>query len=275
MGRGGARRRAENPRLTISRKARPPKSPGIGDRALLRIEETGDTDEAIRHTGRVIKIIDRAKQRMLGIFRSLPGGGGRLVPVDKKALGRELAIPPGATGNAQDGELVAADVAKARPLRPAGGPHEGAPGLAQERARRQPDRHPRALAFRMYFHAKRWPKPRPQNRPIWPAARIGVSIPLDHHRPDRRQGSRRCGVRRARHRSRQWRRPYRQCRDRRRRALRAAGLARSIARPGTRQFGLFPRPRRADAAGANFQRSVLAQAECRSRRARGAHGDRR
>ncbi|MDQ2953469.1 MAG: ribonuclease R, partial [Pseudomonadota bacterium] len=50
--------------------------------------------------------------RMLGIFRALPGGGGRLVPVSKKQLGRELAIPAGATGDAQDGELVAADVSK-------------------------------------------------------------------------------------------------------------------------------------------------------------------
>ena len=44
-------------------------------------------------TGRVIKIIDKAKVRALGIFRALPGGGGRLVPVDKKQLGKELAIP--------------------------------------------------------------------------------------------------------------------------------------------------------------------------------------
>ena len=47
----------------------------------------------IRYTGRVIKMIDRAKQRVLGIFRALPDGGGRLVPIDKKQLGRELAIP--------------------------------------------------------------------------------------------------------------------------------------------------------------------------------------
>ena len=50
---------------------------------------------------------------MLGIFRKLPQGGGRLVPVDKKALGRgELTILPHGMGDAQDGELVAADVGK-------------------------------------------------------------------------------------------------------------------------------------------------------------------
>jgi ribonuclease R len=99
-------------RIHVQRKARPAEIPGIGDRALLRVEEVGEEGEAIRHRGRVIKILDRAKHRMLGIFRALPGGGGRLVPVDKKQLGRELAIPPGATGDAEDGELVAADITR-------------------------------------------------------------------------------------------------------------------------------------------------------------------
>ncbi len=85
-------------RIHAPRRAKPGEAGGVGDRALLRVEETGEADDAIRHSGRVIKIIDRAKQRVLGIFRALPGGGGRLVPVDKKQLGRELAIPPGADG---------------------------------------------------------------------------------------------------------------------------------------------------------------------------------
>ncbi|HMK70272.1 MAG TPA: ribonuclease R, partial [Xanthobacteraceae bacterium] len=61
---------------------------------------------------RVIKLIDRAKQRVLGIFRGLPGGGGRLVPIDKKQLGRELAIASGHTGGAADGDLVAVEVGR-------------------------------------------------------------------------------------------------------------------------------------------------------------------
>ena len=51
---------------------------------------------------------------MLGIFRGLPNGGGRLVPVDKKQLGRELTIPAGATASAVDGDLVAVEVARHR-----------------------------------------------------------------------------------------------------------------------------------------------------------------
>ena len=89
------------------RRARPGEAAGVGDRALLRIERAGEET-----TGRVIKRIDRAKHRVLGIFRGLPGGGGRLVPIDKKQLGRELAIPAGATAAAVDGDLVSVDVAR-------------------------------------------------------------------------------------------------------------------------------------------------------------------
>jgi ribonuclease R len=99
-------------RVHVPRRARPGEVAGVGDRALLRVEETGE--DTLRHSGRVIKIIDRAKQRVLGIFRALPGGGGRLAPIDKKQLGRELAIPPGAGADARDGDLVAVEVAPRR-----------------------------------------------------------------------------------------------------------------------------------------------------------------
>ncbi len=99
-------------RLHVPRRSRPAEIPGIGDRALLRTEEIEEATEEIRHQGRVIKIIDRAKHRALGIFRSVPGGGGRLSPVDKKQLGKELVIPPSATAGAQEGDLVAAEVTR-------------------------------------------------------------------------------------------------------------------------------------------------------------------
>ncbi len=99
-------------RVHVPRRARPGEVAGVGDRALLRIEESNEDGDDTTYSGRVIKIIDRAKHRMLGIFRALPNGGGRLVPVDKKQLGRELTIPPGANADAQDGELVAAEISK-------------------------------------------------------------------------------------------------------------------------------------------------------------------
>ena len=95
-------------RIAGTRRARPGEVAGVGDRALLRIERTSDEETSAR----VIKLIDRAKHRVLGIFRSLPGGGGRLVPIDKKQLGRELAIASGHTGGAADGDLVAVEVAR-------------------------------------------------------------------------------------------------------------------------------------------------------------------
>jgi ribonuclease R len=98
------------PKISIrpARNARPGEAAGIGDRALLRIEQTPDGPPG----GRIIKIIDRAKHRVLGVFRALPGGGGRLIPVDKKQLGRELNIPADATAQANDGDLIAADVTR-------------------------------------------------------------------------------------------------------------------------------------------------------------------
>jgi ribonuclease R len=87
---------------------KPGEAAGIGDKVLLRVEETED-EGGIRHRGRVIKIIDRPKHRILGVFRVNPRGGGRLEPIDKKMLGRELNIPQGATGDAQDGDLVAVE----------------------------------------------------------------------------------------------------------------------------------------------------------------------
>ncbi|HEY7247120.1 MAG TPA: ribonuclease R [Xanthobacteraceae bacterium] len=101
-------------RLRIARRARPAEVVGIGDRALLRVEETPDGNDAARHEGRVIKLIDRAKQRVLGIFRSSATGGGRLQPIDKKQLGQELLIPAGSEGEASDGDLVAAEVVQRR-----------------------------------------------------------------------------------------------------------------------------------------------------------------
>src|SRR3984957_11390208 len=95
-------------RITTPRRAKPGETAGVGDRALIRIEQTNDEEIS----GRVIKLIDRATTRVLGVFRGLPNGGGRLVPVDKKQLGREFAIAANATAGAVDGDLVAVEVAR-------------------------------------------------------------------------------------------------------------------------------------------------------------------
>jgi ribonuclease R len=99
-------------RIHIPRHARPGTMAGVGDRALLRIEQLSGDDVGYR--GRVIKVIDHAKTRVLGVFRSLPDGGGRLIPVDKKQAGKELNIARTDTGGAQDGDLVSVDLVRSR-----------------------------------------------------------------------------------------------------------------------------------------------------------------
>jgi len=99
-------------RIHIPRHARPGMMAGVGDRALLRVERSEDEGAAYR--GRVIKIIDHGKSRVLGVFRALPDGGGRLVPVDKKQAGKELNIARTDAGGAQDGDLVSVDLVRSR-----------------------------------------------------------------------------------------------------------------------------------------------------------------
>jgi ribonuclease R len=106
---------SEPPRIRIftPRHARPGATAGVGDRALLRIERVHDGDGAA-YRGRVIKVLDHARQRVLGIFRALPGGGGRLVPVDKKQAGRELSIAEADSRETKDGDLVSVDLLRGR-----------------------------------------------------------------------------------------------------------------------------------------------------------------
>ena len=127
-------------RIDIPRKARPGEAAGLGDRVLLRVEET-EEDNGIRHRGRVIKIIDHPKQRVLGIFRKRPDGGGRLEPVDKKMLGKELAIPAGGTAQARGRRSGRGRNQPRAAARPGERPRGRAARVAGQRARRQPDRH--------------------------------------------------------------------------------------------------------------------------------------
>jgi ribonuclease R len=100
-------------RIHVPRRPQPGTAAGVGDRALLRVEKTDET-EGTPYRGRVIKVIDHARTRLLGIFRKLPNGGGRLVPVDKKQAGRELNIASTDTGGAEDGDLVSVDLVRTR-----------------------------------------------------------------------------------------------------------------------------------------------------------------
>ena len=95
-------------RSTSKRKAHGP-APAVGDRVLVRLMDQRDGQ---RVQARVIKILSRDKAQMLGLFRASPAGGGRLLPVDKKELGREAIVPPGFEGDAKDGDLVLASLGR-------------------------------------------------------------------------------------------------------------------------------------------------------------------
>ena len=78
---------------------------GAGDRILARVTEV--SGEVARYDGRLIRRIGASPSKVLGVFRKT-AEGGRIVPVDKGA-DREWLVPPGATLQAKDGELVEAE----------------------------------------------------------------------------------------------------------------------------------------------------------------------
>lgn len=99
--------------VQVPRRATGP-APGLADRVLLRIVE-GSIEHAVPHVGRVIKVLEKARKQTMGIFRAAPqGGGGRIIPIDKKQLGRELQVPPGAEQDAEDGDLVTVELMRQR-----------------------------------------------------------------------------------------------------------------------------------------------------------------
>jgi len=95
------------PRILVAqpRRRKPGEAaPGVRDSLLLRIERQRDPE--FPYAGRVIKIIPHEKARTLGVLRVEADGSARLVPIDKRAQGRELAISAGDVGGARDGDLV-------------------------------------------------------------------------------------------------------------------------------------------------------------------------
>jgi ribonuclease R len=121
-------------RIVTQRRTRPGTTAGIGNRVLLRIGKD-PTDDVVEMQGRVIKILEQQRSRLLGIFRALPDGSGRLVPVDKKQLGREITIAAADADGAHDGDLISVELRKGRGYGlPAGRVREKLGSLKTERA---------------------------------------------------------------------------------------------------------------------------------------------
>ncbi|GLS18987.1 ribonuclease R [Labrys miyagiensis] len=79
-------------------------APGVGSRVLLRLADGGSDHHP---SGRVIKVLEKLRQRILGVFRRLPNGEGQVMPIEKRSAGRDLMVRPEDTANTKDGELVA------------------------------------------------------------------------------------------------------------------------------------------------------------------------
>jgi ribonuclease R len=105
------RRQGPSPAILVSipRRLRDSETaPGIGDRALIRVEPIAENERdegGPAWQGRVLKLFGKTAS-VIGVFRSSKDGGGRMHPIDKRAKGREVMIPPGQTANAQDGDLI-------------------------------------------------------------------------------------------------------------------------------------------------------------------------
>lgn len=82
-------------------------TPGIGDRVLARIFPSS-VKAGPSYSARVMKVIDRRRTSSLGVFRETPGGGGRIMPVERR--GDEFVVDPDNVADARDGDLVELDV---------------------------------------------------------------------------------------------------------------------------------------------------------------------
>ncbi|MDF1856172.1 ribonuclease R [Pseudooceanicola sp.] len=78
---------------------------GQGDRILARLTQIRGGD--YHYEARLIRRVGTNPTRILGVFHK-GAEGGRVLPIDKGA-GLEWQVPPGATGGAQDGELIEAE----------------------------------------------------------------------------------------------------------------------------------------------------------------------
>jgi len=128
--------RGAAPRILIIKPAKPRPGepvPGVGDRVLLRIEESAE--ETALHIGRVIRLIAKKPRQTIGLLRVMQDGTARLIPVDKKAQGRELFIAKDNIRNAGDGDLVSVTVLReGRFARPSARVTERLGSLSSERA---------------------------------------------------------------------------------------------------------------------------------------------
>ena len=100
--------------ILLSRRNDPGPVPGVGDRILARLTKIDEGDgDGPAYEARLIKKLPRDVARLLGIFRSISGGGGVIDPIDRKQL-REWTVSRHDANDAKDGDLVRFEIEKDR-----------------------------------------------------------------------------------------------------------------------------------------------------------------
>ena len=79
-----------------------------GDRVVVRIEKVKEDG---RVEGRVIRILERASQWIVGRYDRGDDGMGYVVPFDRRVL-MDIFVPPGQEGGASPGEMVAVELTR-------------------------------------------------------------------------------------------------------------------------------------------------------------------
>ena len=79
------------------------RAPGVGERVLAKVFPTGE-EAGPAYTGRVMKVFEKRREAVLGIFRRLQDGSFRIEPVERRQP--ELVVEADFAGNARSGDLV-------------------------------------------------------------------------------------------------------------------------------------------------------------------------
>jgi len=100
--------------ILLSHRNDPGPVPGVGDRILARLTKIDEGDgDGPAYEAKLIKKLPRDVARLLGIFRSISGGGGVIDTIDRKQL-REWTVSRHDANDAKDGDLVRFEIEKDR-----------------------------------------------------------------------------------------------------------------------------------------------------------------
>lgn len=78
-----------------------------GDRVVVRVERQGPKGPE----GRIVRVLERALQRLVGRYEGGGRAGGHVVPFDRRVL-QELLVPAGDEAGAADGTMVLAEITR-------------------------------------------------------------------------------------------------------------------------------------------------------------------